>query len=149
TRADAPQPLPHWDPAARLLRVHLAPGETATVWLSCYSNESDIGLFGLHYWWSQHVGSSAERGEFLTTAKHGALSMLSPARKVMLVHAVQKPVRLAPISTPATLDIRRFPNDTSAYFGGSFRFHGPSTAKLDLWAAWEEPTQRAGHSVRA
>ena len=147
--SDAPQPLPQWDIGARLLKVELPPGQTATVWLSSYPGAKDIDLFGLYYWWNEHVGSSAERKEFLNTAEHGALAMLSPARQVLLVHAVQKPVRLALPSPSSTLDIRRFGGDSMAYFGGTFRIHGPSTAKLDLWASWEEPGEQGGPPRKA
>ncbi len=148
TPADSPRPLPQWDPGARLLEVKLPPGETATVWLSSFPNKADIDLFALYHWWGQHAGSSAETREFLNTAEHGALAMLSPARKVLLVHAVQKPVRLAAPSPTSGLGVVRFPKDTAAFFGGTFRIHGPSTAKLDLWAAWEEPGERGGDPVK-
>lgn len=147
--SDAQQPKPDWDADAAVLTVRLPPGETATLWVSSYPGTRDIDLFGLYSWWSEHVGSSAERGEFLNAAEHGALAMLSPARKVTLVHAVQRPVRLAPLSPAGTLDVRRFPNDTSAYFGGAFRIHGPSTAKLDVLARWDDPGERGGQSVPA
>lgn len=146
---DAPQPLPQWDAGMRLLKVQLPPGETATVWLSSYPSDKDIDLFGLYYWWNEHVGSSAERKEFLNTAEHGALAMLSPAREVLLVHAVQKPVRLALPSPSSTLEIRRFPGDSVAYFGGTFRIHGPSTAKLDLRASWQEPGEHGAPPSQA
>lgn len=143
------QPLPKWDSGARLLKVQLPPGETATVYISCYPSKADLDLFGLYFWWDEHVGSTGETKEFLNTAEHGALSMLSPAHKVLLVHAVQKPVRLARPSPTSTLDIRRFPGDTATYFGGSFQIHGPSTAKVDLWAEWEEPGERGGRPTEA
>jgi hypothetical protein len=147
--SDAPQPLPEWDPEGRVLTVRLPPGEMAVVTISSYPAKSDIALFGLYAWWSDHVGSSAERREFLNTAEHGALAMMTPGRKVTLVHAVQKPVRLAPLSPAGTLAVRRFPHDTSAYFDGAFRIHGPSTAKLDLLARWEDPGERGGDPVSA
>jgi hypothetical protein len=147
--SDAPQPLPEWDPDGRVLTVRLPPGETVTATISSYPGTRDIELFGLYAWWSDHVGSSTERREFLNTAEHGALAMMTPGRKVTLVHAVQKPVRLAPVSPAGPLAVRRFPNDTSAYFGGAFRIHGPSTAKLDLLAQWEEPGERGGDPVPA
>jgi len=141
--------LPGWDPNARVLKVRLAPGETRIVWLSSYPTKEDITLFGLYSWWSapQAWGSSAAGGEILSTAEHGALSMLSPARMLLLVHAVQKPVALKAASGNKPLGIRRYPDDPVAYFSGTFRIHAASTAKIDLLATWKEPPQ-AGESPR-
>lgn len=145
----APRLLPSWSSAPRVLTVQLPPGETASLWLSSYPAKSDIDLFGLYAWWNKHVGSPVEQREFLNTAQHGALAMLSPAHKVLLVHAVQRPVRLARPSPSSTLGIKRFAGDTVAYFGGTFQIHGPSTAKLDLWAHWTEPGEAGGPAASA
>jgi hypothetical protein len=141
--------LPGWDPNARVLKVRLAPGETRTVSLSSYPAKEDVLLFGLYSWWSapQEWGSSSAGAEILSAAQHGALGMLSPARKLMLVHAVQKPVALKAASDNKPLGIRRYLDDPIAYFSGTFRIHAASTAKIDLSATWKEPPQ-AGENPR-
>jgi hypothetical protein len=135
--------LPEWDRVKRILKVRVRPGETRTIWLSSYPAAEDIDgkLFGLHYWWSIRAGSAAEQREFLNTARHGALSMLSPAHKLTLVHAVQQPLRLAPAAAQGALGIVRFKTDTSIFFSGKFRIHAPSTAQFDLIASWRDPEE--------
>lgn len=138
-KAFGQQRQPAWDNAKRILKVRLRPGETTTVYLSSYPETEDVGLFGLHYWWSAHAGSTAEQRAFLNTASHGALSMLSPAHRLTLVHAVQQPLRLEAAATTGALGIRRFKGDTAFHFGGKFRIHAASTSKFDLVATWKEP----------
>ena len=142
--------LPQWDPdpQARVLTVRLAPGETRTVWLSSFPDPGDLALFGLHASWSERLGGTAEAREFLGTAPHGALNMLTPAHRLTLVHAIQQPL-IAPADTPlGSFGIRRFENDTVAYITGGFTIHGLSTAKIDLFAIWTEPGGGPGGSER-
>jgi hypothetical protein len=132
--------LPSWDRDKRVLTVRVRPGETKTIWLSSYPSAQDVevNLFGLHYLWSTGAGSTAE---FLNTASHGALSMLSPAHKLTLVHAVQKPLLLDPTAAVGALGIVRFQKDTSVFFSGKFRIHAPSTSRFDLVASWNDPEE--------
>jgi len=136
--------LPCWDKANRQLTVRLPPGETKTIWIGSYPDGADVDLFGLHAWWRKQV-EPADDGppdefHFLNMAQHGALAMLTPVRKVTLVHAVQRPVKPPIESSQSRLRPIRFKGDTIAYFAGAFEIHPQSTAKVDLLAAWEEPT---------
>jgi hypothetical protein len=132
---------PSWSEAngARILTVSLAPAETKTVWLSSYPDVEDVSLFGLHFWWLR-LGAPEGKRHFLNMAQHGALGMLTPARKIELVHAVQLPL-IAPTVDGVAFETRRFPATTAAYLVGRFKIHGRSTEKLDLFASWSEPLQ--------
>ena len=134
--------LPGWDRANRILTVRVRPGEMRTIWLSSYPSAQDVdaNLFGLYYW---RAGSTAEQREFLNAARHGALSMLSPAHMLTLVHAVQQPLRLEAMASVGSLGIVRFKKDTSVFFSGKFRIHAPSTSKFDLVASWKAPEEEA------
>jgi hypothetical protein len=142
--ASGPQAEPKWseENGARVLTVRLTPGETKTAWISSYPEVNDIGLFGLHYWWDR-LGSPEGDRAFLNMAQHGALSMLTPARKLTLVHAVQQPI-IAPTPDGVPFDVIKFPDATLVYVKGHFKIHGLSTAKLDLLAAWKEPEEMRG-----
>ncbi|MCI0431157.1 MAG: hypothetical protein L0210_11540, partial [Rhodospirillales bacterium] len=132
---------PKWSEqaGARTLTVRLAPGETKTVWLSSFPDAKDVPLFGLHFWWDR-LGSPEGDRTFLNMAQHGALSMLTPAHKLTLVHAVQQPI-IAPTRDGMPFSLEKFPGDTFVHFRGHFRIHGLSTAKLDLFASWTEPNE--------
>ncbi len=146
-RLDGPDPAagtaPAWSETngARMLTVRLAPAEVRTVFISSYPRPEDVKLFGLHFSWSR-LGAPAGDRDFIQTAQHGALAMLTPARKVVLVHAVQQPL-IEPRVDGTQFAANRFPNDTVAYIAGRFKIHGKSTEKLDLLASWKEPRQDA------
>ncbi len=142
-RLEGPDPSgitkPIWseDNGSRVLTVRLAPAEVCKIWISTYPRPEDVALFGLHFSWSR-LGAPAGEREFIELAQHGALGMLTPARKILLVHAVQQPL-IAPEVGGTPFVPRRFPGDTIAYMVGGFKIHGKSTEKLDLEASWSEP----------
>src|SRR5262249_19665490 len=72
-------------------------------------------------------------------AAAGATWMLTPARTLTLVHAVQQPL-LAP--QLQTVTVPRDVGATFVYFGALTPVHGSSTAKLDLFARWQETVDR-------
>ncbi|MCP1850272.1 MULTISPECIES: hypothetical protein [unclassified Bradyrhizobium] len=132
---------PEWSEVngVRLLTVRLAPAEVKMVWISTYPAAEDVELFGLHFWWDR-LGASAANREFMNMAQNGALAALSPARKITLVHAVQRPLIEPQNENESTpFAARKFPGQTAANIAGSFRIHGRSTEKLDLLASWHEP----------
>ena len=130
---------PEWSEVngVRLLTVRLAPAEVKTVWISTYPAPEDVELFGLHFWWDR-LGASAANREFMNMAQNGALAALSPARKITLMHAVQRPL-IEPQNDSIPFAARKFPGQTAANIAGNFRIHGGSTEKLDLLASWTEP----------
>lgn len=157
---DAHLEAPEWDASARVLTVRLASGSQAIIWASCYPDERDVleheqdpatqikktkTIMGVHHWSLRLADHPDERLHFNNTAPHGALSMLSPARRLKLVHAVQRPVRRPEqrLDSPFRAD-KLVPGDTFVYIGGKFRIHSSSTEKLDLIATWSERGEREG-----
>jgi hypothetical protein len=125
----------------RTLTVRLAPAEVSTIFISTYPRQDDVKLFGMHFAWSRLGAPEGDR-DFIQLAQHGALAMLTPARKVVLVHAVQQPL-IEPRVDGTQFAANRFPGDTVAYLAGRFKIHGKSTEKLDLLASWTEPLQES------
>jgi hypothetical protein len=125
----------------RMLTVRLAPAETGTIWISTYPRPEDVALFGLQFSWSRLGAPEGDR-QFIELAQHGALAMLTPAHKVVLVHAVQQPL-IEPRVDGTPFATRRFPSDTIAYLAGRFKIHGKSTERIDLEASWIEPQQES------
>ncbi len=142
---DADPEKPSWNPSERVLTVRLAPGHQQITCISSYPDKSDVPFMGVHNWSLARVGHQTDSRHFNNTAPHGALSMLSPARKLLLVHAVQRPVH-RPIETPlgSFRAVKLMADDTVAYIGGKFKIHNESSAKLDLLAMWKEPGEGAG-----
>ena len=129
---------PQWSNDTRELTVRLAPGNTCVAWISSYPPPADVDLLGLYAWLRSQAAPSTDDKFFLNMAQHGALSLLSPPRKLTLVHAVQQPVDSPLESSDDPLRAVKFANDTTAYIGGTFQIHSLSTIKLDLVAEWEE-----------
>lgn len=129
---------PRWSRDRRELVVRLAPGEQKTVWISSYPAPADVDVFALHRWWTEAVAPSADSKHFLRMAAHGALGMISPPRRLTLVHAVQRPVHPPKELSSQPLGVVKFRGGTTAFIGGAFIVHAASTAKLDLEAKWDE-----------
>jgi hypothetical protein len=171
---------PAWDATARELKVFLPKAGVATVDLSSYMATDDLELMGIWQWLreffnAQHqaalktygaTSSLAERlGDIADNiamqtqlALEGGHPMLTPARKLTLVHAVQQPIgrpefvplwlgaskdQLTPPDTLTTekepytpLRAWRTPGSHDAYLFGGLRVHGASTAKVDIEASW-------------
>ncbi|HKR01391.1 MAG TPA: hypothetical protein VJT09_12010 [Pyrinomonadaceae bacterium] len=108
-----------------------------------------------------------EIAHVLQRSVEGGHWMLTPPRLITLVHAVQQPLgrpaftalnvehqdaswvtnplQTAPIANRfdptelAQITAWRRPGATDAFLMGALRVHGPSTAKIDLHATWDDP----------
>lgn len=76
-----------------------------------------------------------------TAALKGILWLVTPYRKLTLVHAVQQP-----LITPdlRNLKARKALGNTYATLEGKFPISGKSTIKVDILAEWEEPIDPIG-----
>jgi hypothetical protein len=135
---DSPQaqipPLPVWDDQERVLTVFLRKAETATIYLTSYPSPNALP-FMAPFDWVNVAGAPMRQEDIVKLAQAGALSLISPAKKLTLVHAVQQPL-LPP--APVGFDLVRSPGGTGAQIIGQSRVRWKSTAKLDLWATWVE-----------
>ena len=169
---------PAWDDAHRVLSVFLPKSATVDVALSSYLNASDLTLMGVWDWArerleaeelesAQSLGGPVEPSDtfaLLTRlALEGGHPMLTPARTITLVHAVQQPLgrpefTMLPVVRPAgqskalanafsPLTAWREFNAHDAVLLGGLHIHGASTARIDVQANWREffddPTEPA------
>jgi hypothetical protein len=127
THAEDP---PHWDPATRVLTVFLAKGETALVPYSSVPRDDRLDWLGAVRWLAAAAGSDLERHIAL-----GCHWMVSPARTMTLVHAVQRP--LAPASL-SKADPGRTLGATFVTISGRMRLDPVTTGQVTLLAEWED-----------
>lgn len=142
-----PGAAPFWDAAERVLSVFLPKAASQEVWLSSATAHDQIDLLGLWQWMVEDKQarlspSELERWQrvFGILAADGLFWLLTPFRRLRLVHAVQRPLEESKILVlePVT----RLPNETHADLVGIVRVNGASTANLELRAAWSEPVDR-------
>jgi hypothetical protein len=143
---------PVWDAADRVLTVSLPKAQTAPVLLSSYLVPDDLRLMGVWQWIREELERRALAGaddphrirklewrlaSVVQRAREGGHWMISPARTLALVHAVQQP--LGRPQFEALTAFRQQEGATAASFVGTLRVHGRSTSKVDLLATWQEP----------
>ena len=136
----APAPPPTWDAQNRILTVHLAQAEQATIRLSSFLGPDDLTLLGIWQWILERNTTQALPLPDLqdtALAVAGAMWLLTPYREIKLVHAVQQPLQ-PPAFVPGTVHTKREIGSTFANFGATVKVHGKSTARLDLLASWQE-----------
>ena len=129
--APAPQP-PHWDAATRLLTIFLAKAERAEVRYSSYVLPASLDAHGVWDWLDDDDPAAVLRNE----AERGAHWMISPARTLALVHAVQHPVE--PARFTALQATRTLGQTTAKLENGTLELHVASTARVDTIGRWTE-----------
>ncbi|MFC7760049.1 hypothetical protein ACFQY4_20010 [Catellatospora bangladeshensis] len=119
------RPQAAWQADGRLL-VRVAPAERITLQLSTFPLEGIIDDFALQ---ADLPGVSME------TARQGRHPMLSPARTVTFVHAVQRPLR----APDTVLKAHREQGQTFVTLHPNSPLLDPkSTAQLDITASWDD-----------
>jgi hypothetical protein len=148
------------------LELFLPTGRAAVLELSSTLCDDDVAKLGLLHW--ADVGLDSETAEIRATTtvdtslrrathnaalaqtRDGAIPLITPRRRVTLVHAVQRPlIPKGLCEIQFNCDRRyRFDNpfkveltlgSTSASVEGQIHIDVPSTGKLDLQAEWREP----------
>ena len=169
--------VPGWDAASRVLSVGLPKALLTTTPLSSYMLPKDLPLMGVWDWLRQAfeaqqlaaaAGSQAETtvnfgadaAALITRlALEGGHEMLTPARTLTLVHAVQQPLghpafeQLPVVHQPSgpilasalrnhftPVTAWRSKSSHDAVLLGGLKIHGASSAKIDLQAEWVEIT---------
>ncbi len=125
---------PHWDAAARVLTVYLAKAEQVTIMASSYLSVADVGVMGMCKWLDDCRRSTPA---LLDMAVQGAHSMITPARAIRLVHAVQQPLLEPEYRDLSVFKVQK--GDTFAVLDDLFPIDGKSTAKFEVVAEWDEP----------
>ena len=173
-----------WDPADRVLTVGLPKAGACTLELSSGFPADRLAMLGIWDWIGQALSAieqemladvtSSDQGILLSDVANGrgiltqlALDglhrMLTPPRRLELVHAVQRPLA-TPEILPDDSGTRRFagdieteppggllplrawrePGSVDAYLLGVLRLHGASTARVDISASWTDPVDVPG-----
>ena len=143
--------VPDWDAVDRVLNITLPKADIWTGPLSSYMLADDLKLMGVWHWLREYVNGltadpsrtveqleqiACELAEMVQFAIEGGHWMLTPARDLTLVHAVQQPLGHPEFHE---LVANRQAGATGTHFAGTLHIHGKSSAKIDLMARWEEP----------
>lgn len=133
---------PQWDNSNRTLTIFLPKGEEKTILYSCAiggsPGEADTNknLFGLWHLISQGLPPVVAQ-KVLDSVIHGFHWMITPPRKLTLVHAVSRPLMI-----PKITDINASPRaygKTQATLTADITIDGKSTGKLSISARWQVP----------
>ena len=127
---------PAWDPGTGVLSVYLKKAALLRARISSVLAAEDLDLLEM---WAGYVAEGAGNvtPDERQRAREGRFWMLTPYRRVEMVHAVQRPlVQPAPANLAAT---RTQVGQTDAALAGQVAIHGDSSAKIDVQAAWSEP----------
>lgn len=121
-----------WAESTRVLTFFLPKGHRAKIKYSSIWKEDDLrDLSGIYRQLSDGSGFNSVRDHLLK----GRHWMVSPARELELVHAVQQPV-VEPELTD-TISVRGY-LDTPAWIKTKIKINGQSTQKTELNATWKE-----------
>jgi hypothetical protein len=132
-----PADPPHWDPVARLLTIFLAKGEVASVPFGTVPDAASIPALGAADWLlSEPSPDLAAELALRRAVELGCHWMVSPARALQLVHAVQRP--LAPARLTSTDKLNKVLGATVATIAGEMHVHAPTTGHLTLLARWTD-----------
>ena len=126
---------PAWDSAKRTLSIPVPAGRMRTLQLSSVPRSAaDLELMGI-WGWVRDVASPERLEKLAALCATGQHWMLTPARTVTLVHAVQKPCSAPRIEV---LVSHRALGESFAQLAGSVAIDGPSTGKVELHASWTD-----------
>ncbi|BCY08687.1 hypothetical protein [Actinoplanes sp. L3-i22] len=126
-----------WRARGRVLEVGLEPGDVYRLRISSRFDPDDLELMGVWSWmadWAKN--NKIDLDALRRDACEGRLWTLTPARDLMLVHAVRTPLR-APAW--AELRVHREPGATPVAVTSAMQISQKSTATLDVRAAWQMP----------
>lgn len=129
---------PKWDADLRLLTVSLPQAEVARVPLSCFLDPTDGGGSDLDLLAVWDLLSKQRRGELRAMALEGQHWMLTPSDELVLVHAVEKPLK-PPVFSLGEANLDRRAGETFVSLVGTLAVHAKSTERLDIESRWSEP----------
>ena len=135
--------LPQFKSGPRDLGVQLGKADVATVRLSSYMDPADVDRMGLLRWLEAN-SSQAEVDSFRQRVAAGIHWMVTPFRKLTLVHAVRQPL-LRPKYKNLKVDPTRKLGDTfAALHDDTFELSRKSTTRIDIVADWSETLDPLG-----
>ncbi|AEV84601.1 hypothetical protein ACWT_3578 [Actinoplanes sp. SE50] len=126
-----------WRGRGRILEVGLEPGDIYRLRISSRFDPDDLAVMGV---WdlmrTSAVGTDADVDTLRRDACEGRLWPLTPARDLMLVHAVRTPL---PAPRWLTLKADRLFGEAPATITATMEISQKSTATLDVRGAWRMP----------
>ena len=139
---DTPANPPAWDAANKVLTVQIPQGETKLVRFSSYFHAEDLEKKALWEWTEEAAPPNLNELRQQTIAGRNWLHL--PFREILLIHAVQQPLKIPNINklTTNTADPGepdRPLGETMEFLQGEVQVDAKSTGKLDLRAKWEDP----------
>lgn len=135
---------PAWDAVNRVLQVEQPQGETTRVRISCYFKLEDLEKQAIWGWATE--AAPANLNQLRDQAVAGRNWLYLPFRTLLLVHAVQRPLKIPAIQNLGI--VRRQPHitrpwrpigDTRAVLAGRLRVDAKSTGQVDFRATWKDP----------
>ncbi|WP_421797915.1 hypothetical protein [Haliscomenobacter sp.] len=128
---------PVWDDERRILTVYLPKGEMAVLRYASFWRPADLqGLSGVFAMLNDGNPAAPAR-DFALKSLHW---MVSPWRRITLVHALQQPLTAPSIVKKGTVEIEavRKYGDTTAALRFQLKTNAASTEKVALIAGWNE-----------
>lgn len=130
-----------WDASTRTLRVSLPKGQVTTLRLSSLlPGPGALDVLGL-WSWLRGVCPAPYLPTYEQRALAGELWAITPDRAVVLVHAVQQPLR-APAFT--ALQTHRILGQTQAELRGAVDLDVATTGQVEVLARWSDRVDRPG-----
>ena len=130
-----------WDVAQRILTIFLSKGEKVTLRYNSYLQDGSNQAMAIWHWLDLENPQS-ENNNIKAYISAGCFWMITPYRKLELVHAVQQPV------VPPSLDgednknafrsVKSQIGDTAVTFLGAAILHTWSTGKIELYGQWKD-----------
>jgi hypothetical protein len=117
----------------RSLTVYLPKAEVIEVPFASILSNADLENMGIWRWLADIKPELKLLPYLRRMALDGRHWMITPHRKLVLVHATQKP-----LAAPAYTDLKpsKYLGDTYATLYDSIKIHGKSTSKVDIKAEW-------------
>ncbi|MFD1158912.1 hypothetical protein [Roseovarius aestuarii] len=123
---------PDWDEENRVLTLYLAKGQILRLLYSSLIHPDFLHHFGIPRWAKSNKAAEA----CMKAAAMGANWLMTPYRRLTMVHATQQPVCLPELikMTPG----RGVGEHNVKLNCRLVRLHGPSTGKFEIEASWKE-----------
>jgi hypothetical protein len=129
-----PADPPKWDPQERTLHLFLPEGRIARLQYASFLHDRYLTHLGLPQW----VDDPGAADRLCVDALAGNHWMVTPFRRLVLVHATQQPVCVPTLLS--AFASRRLGSTFVELFGKheNVTLHGPTTGHFEVLAAWSE-----------
>lgn len=123
---------PKWDEENRILRIYLAKGQILRLRYSSFVDPDFLRDFGMPHWTATQSAGEA----LMKAAAIGETWLMTPFRRLVMVHATQQPVCEPQLNHLTAL--RNLGDQSARLSVREVLLHGPSTGKFQIEARWKE-----------